>query len=115
MAIWPAGLEQKQFGPIREKPQSGVLRSKMDTGAPKTRKRFTAIVREVDIPIVLNFAHKAIFDTFFETTLGFGSLPFDWTDPRDDSTTVSYRFVTPVVFTKRGGEFTGTMKLEILP
>jgi|APSaa5957512535_1039671.scaffolds.fasta_scaffold109314_2 hypothetical protein len=115
MAVWPAGLQQRQFSPVKDRAQDGAIRTAMETGAPKSRKRFTAVVRDIDIPIVLNFADRATFDTFYNTTLSFGSTAFDWTDPDDDSTTVSFRFRNPVAWTKRGGEFQGIMNLEIIP
>jgi len=115
MAVWPVGLEQRQFSGIIDKAQDGVQRSAMDTGAPKTRPRFTAVKRNVNIPIVLNFADKATFNTFYNITLSIGATSFDWTDPDDDTTTVSFRFRNPVSWLKVGGEFTGIMNLEILP
>jgi hypothetical protein len=115
MAVWPVGLQQKQFSGVKESRQPGAIRSKMGTGAPKVRKRFTAVVRNIDVPIVLSIADKATFNTFFNTTLSEGVTAFTWVDPDDDSTSVSYRFRNPVSFTKVGGEFTGVMNLEILP
>lgn len=115
MAVWPAGLQQRQFTGITETRQNAQQRSVMDTGQPKVRKRFTAAIRNVNIPVVFSMADRATFDTFYITTLGEGVLPFDWTDPVDDSTTVSFRFVKPPTFIKDGGLYTGTLNLEILP
>ena len=115
MAVWPVGLQQKQFTGITEKRQNAQQRSEMDTGAPKVRKRFTAAVRQVNIPVVFSMADKAPFDTFYITTLGEGVLAFDWTDPVDDSTTVSFRFTKPPTFKKDNGLYTGVLNLEILP
>ncbi len=115
MAVWPAGLPQKQFSPVTEKRQDAAIRSSMDTGTPKKRRRFTAAVREITIPIVLSMAEKIIFDTFYITTLKEGVLPFDWTDPNDDTTIIEYRFVKPSRLTKKAGEWKGMLSLEVLP
>ncbi len=115
MAVWPAGLQQKHFTGVTEKRQDASIRSSMDTGAPKKRRRFTAAVREITIPIVLTQAERVTFDTFYITTLEEGSLSFDWIDPVDGTSTISYRFVKPPSMTKKGGEWKATLSLEVLP
>ena len=115
MAVWDVGLPQKQFRGISESWNDGLARSKMDAGPPKVRLRFTAEVRDINIPIVLTAAEKATFTSFYENTIARGSLPFDWTDPDDDSTTISYRFKSRPVLTKAAGEWQGMMNLEVLP
>lgn len=115
MAAWPASLQQKQFANVTDTRQQATLRSEMDAGAPKVRKRFTAAIRKITIPVVFNAADKATFDTFYITTIAEGAAAFDWTDPNDDSTTISYRFVAPPQFTKYGNEFHAVLNLEVLP
>ncbi len=115
MAAWPAGLQQKGFAGIVEERQQAVLRSAMDSGAPKVRKIFTAAVRNIDIPVVFTMAQRATFDTFFITTLAEGSISFTWTDPADDTTTITFRFKNPPSMTKIGGEFKTVLNLEVLP
>ncbi len=115
MAVWPAGLQQKQFTGVTEERQDASVRSKMDTGAPKKRKRFTAAVRTMTVPIVLTQAERVTFDTFYITTLEEGSLSFDWIDPVDGVSTISYRFLKPPKLTKKGGEWKGILSLEVIP
>lgn len=115
MATWPAGLPQKQFSGLVEKRQNVQLRSTMDTGAPKKRKRFTAALRNFNIPIVFSMAEKVIFSAFYIDTLGEGVLSFDWTDPDDDSTTISFGFTDSPSLNKNGGTWTGSLPLEIIP
>lgn len=118
MSDWPASLPQIPFSGLKEVRQSGTLRSEMDTGAPKQRKRFTAAVRNVDVPMVFTQAQRQTFDTFFITTLGEGALPFTWTmDSVDEGTgtSISYRFTKPPAMSKIANEWRLTLNLEILP
>lgn len=115
MAAWPAGLQQKNFAGVVEQRQQAVLRSSMDSGAPKVRKMFTAAIRNIDIPMVFTTAERATFDTFFITTLAEGSISFTWTDPVDDSTVITFRFKSPPRMTKVAGEWSTILNLEVLP
>lgn len=121
MATWPASLPQKQFIGLTEQDQDAVLRTPMDAGPPTRRNRFTAVARDVDVPLVINGTQKATFDTFFRTTLSHGATAFDWEDPTDDST-VSFAFrSSPKWNLVRGGSttatriWTTTLQLEIQP
>lgn len=120
MTAWPASLPQSQFRGLTDKRQKAVLRTPMDAGPAIVRRRFTAVYREVVTRIVLNGTQRQTFDTFFITTLKEGSLPFDWTDPVDD-TTVSFRFKEEPEWTMRRGGTTAnriweaTLSFEILP
>lgn len=86
MADWPATLPDLQMLGLTEQRQDGRLRSPMETGRAKTRRRFTAVVVNYNIPIIFTGAQKMILDDFFATTLAEGSLPFVWENPVDDTT-----------------------------
>ena len=81
MANWPAGLPQTLLYDLVRKRQAGKVRSTMDTGPAKQRARFTASVKEYSGALVLTQAQLAIFNTFYETTLGHGTDSFTWIDP----------------------------------
>ena len=120
MVAWPPTLPQKQFLGLRDERQSGRLRTSMDTGPAKQRRRFTAATRNIGVPIVLDGAQRQTFDTFFITTLEEGVLSFDWEDPVDD-TTISMRFISFPPFELISGGipdermWQAVMTLEILP
>lgn len=122
MVAWPATLPQEQFVGLAEQRQDARLRTQMDQGPPKMRRRFTAAVKRFTVPIVLTGAQKQAFDVFYATTLQAGVLPFDWEDPTTDIT-VSMRFAddVPQFVLARGGAaggdrvWTGSLGLEILP
>ena len=95
MAAYPASLPQYPLvqGFIDER-QPGSIRSNMDTGAPKTRKRFTAVVRKLTWPTLLNGTERVTFDTFFITTINEGAGSFTIPDPVDDGT-ITVKFINP--------------------
>jgi hypothetical protein len=53
----------------------------MDTGPAKQRARFTAVTKYYEGSIILTQAQLATFNTFYETTLGHGTVEFTWIDP----------------------------------
>lgn len=115
MPIWPASLPQDQFLGLTEQDQDSVLRTQFDAGPPSRRQRFTAITRDVDVPIVLSNAERATFDTFLRTTLAGGALAFDWEDPVTDAT-VSFAFRRQPKWTLFGNRhWRTTLELEVQP
>lgn len=120
MANWPASLPQNQFLGCADQDEESRLITQMDIGPAIIRNRFTANVRNVNVPIILNGTQKQTFDTFCRTTLANYSLSFFWGDPVTDSS-VEFRFKTKPQFTMtRGGStaeriWRGSMELEILP
>lgn len=91
--IWPVGLPQDVLTDgYGESMADLVLRSQMDAGPAKQRRRFTAGVKTHSIAVAVTRAQVATFETFYYTTLGGGALPWDWTHPRLQ-TTVTFRFI----------------------
>ena len=99
---YPATLPQKAFLQAKRERQAGVLRSQMDTGAPKTRKQFTAAIQKIELLMILNGTQLATFDTFFITTINEGADTFTIPDPVDDST-ITVRFTRPPAWTLISG------------
>lgn len=95
MAAWPASLPQT---PLLQGFSEGMpdttLRTQMDAGPGKTRKRFSAGIKLFQFELILTADQAATFDTFFRTDTADGALPFDWKNPRTD-VAVSFRMVTP--------------------
>jgi hypothetical protein len=102
MAAYPASLPQQAFLRAKDERQAGVLRSQMDSGAPKTRKLFTAVIRNIEIAMTLNGSQRATFDTFFITTINDGADSFTILDPLDDGT-ITVRFKKPPVWSLISG------------
>lgn len=83
MIEWPATLPQyvEKEGYEETTPDTRI-RTPMDMGPQKVRRRYTAQVRKLSLEMVMSKAQAAAFDTFFVTTTASGSLPFEFPDPR---------------------------------
>jgi len=80
--VWPPSLPQHVETPDLENtfPDSAV-RTKMDAGPGKARRRFTAAPEPIKAAIIVTAAQLATLKTFFVTTLASGALRFDWVHP----------------------------------
>lgn len=116
MASWPITLP-----PITtpdgysETTPDVLLRTNMDAGPAKVRRRFTAGVRPITISHVLTAAEVDILDTFVVTTIEGGALTFTMDDPRTQ-VTKTFRLIEQPTYTGVGGDnYQVSLKLEILP
>jgi hypothetical protein len=117
MPAWPASLPQLvAVAGYQESPPELALRSQMDAGPAKLRRRFTAGVRPLAVRLDLDAAQVETLDTFYVTTLAGGALRFDWVDPRNQGA-AELRFVRPPVFrpTESDVAWTALIELEIMP
>lgn len=117
---WPSTLPHRQFMG-RVAPQEQTIRSQVDAGPPKVRRRFTAGVRHFDLPVRFRGDQVQAFVAWFETTLAAGALRFVWIDPLS-RTQVDMRFrSTPAWEQSVAGQvpekqqWTSTFELEVLP
>lgn len=121
MATWPTSLPQYHEIGLQETRQQGFVRTQMDTGPYKQRRRFTAVTRYLEGTMLMTNAQRATFDTFYVTTINQGADEFDFIDPVDASTVQSVRFTMPPTFSALIGGSSGvdfyrvTISLEILP
>lgn len=120
MTTWPIGLPSLGAD-VSDKRQDAKLRSQMDVGPAKQRRRFTSAVRDIETTLIVTGAQRATLDALYITDLEEGALPFDWTDPADGST-VAFRFVSPIEYglaapnpTAANRIWRAALKLEILP
>lgn len=122
MASWPGTLPQdlllEGLGKQRE---PGTIRSQMETGPAKVRRRTTAPVVRLSGQLVLTGTQVGTLETFHNSTLGEGADSFTWTDPEDDGT-VTLRFVQPPAYSAVAGHGTpgsrlwaAQLELEIIP
>jgi len=102
MAVFPLSIKPQVQG-YNESVINNVVTSQNEIGIQKTRRRATADVKTYAISIMLTVAEKTTIDTFYQTTLASGTLPFDWIDFWDDSTQ-EYIFKSPPTFTTAGGD-----------
>lgn len=116
MAVWPASLPQIALADsFEESAQSVLIRTEMDVGPPKVRARYTAEIKRFRFALVLTGAQVATLETFFTSTIVFGSLPFDWFNPRLQ-TVVELRLVNRPGYSALGANMWRTeLDLEYLP
>lgn len=81
-----------------------VIRSPMEVGPPKFRKRATTAFRAMTYVFNMTTAQTQTLDTFFETTCNGGATSFDWTNPRTGSTDEFY-FVAPPEYEALGADY----------
>ena len=128
---WPGSLPEYLPIETQESADDNVVKTEMDMGPRKVRRRFTALVRFLDPPpdrYIFTEAQKDTLLTFHDTTLKHGSLSFNWvsngpTKEFDGVTTAtSFRFDgRPEVKLIVTGASSATrlyqvsMRLEILP
>ena len=113
---WPSGLPALvQVEGFNETQPDLAIRTEMDAGPAKVRRRFTAGVTPISAQQMITKSQVSTFETFYNTTLLGGTLRFSWTDPISTAT-VEARFVSPPKIIALGGMmFQLSMSLEILP
>jgi hypothetical protein len=83
MPAWPAGIP---FAPDRdswsEQPERNVITFKPEVGAPKERRRSTAVGSIANASIVLPTVDVDVFWAFYRDTLFDGIAPFTLAHPR---------------------------------
>jgi hypothetical protein len=102
-AQWPASLPQSYLliGQTEQAPNL-MLRTQMDAGPAKTRKRFTAGVRMLRVRWLMTRAQKDTFDAFYRETLGGGALRFDYRRQDQDASSGLTGFGSCLEFNGRG-------------
>lgn len=118
MATWPSQLQQLlNSQDFAITPANTMIRTEMDYGIPKVRRRYTDAADNVSCSINLPFADFDVLDTFFKTTLGGGVLSFDFNHPISGDLKQA-RFVEPPEYAPLGNGgivLRVSMKWEILP
>lgn len=115
---WPVSFPPPVLASYREQPQSQMIRTEMDAGPAKVRRRFTAKVTRLPLEWHLTSAQVSTLDSYYDNDLKGGSLPITaFTHPRTGVALNHVRFVEPYEVSasdKRGFlKVTGT--LEVLP
>jgi hypothetical protein len=113
---WPPGLPQDVLREgYAERPAKTAIRTEMEAGPAKVRRRFSAGVRPLSIAVELTRAQAGTLLAFFADTLEGGALPFEWAHPRSGEA-VRLRFVEePEVTPLAPDTWRAALRLEILP
>lgn len=115
-ATWPVELPPlSQLSDYAEQPPDLLLKTAMDAGPPKRRRRFTAGIELAAGKMRLTVAQKEVLRTFFDTTLLGGSLPFDGTHPSTGEP-ITATLERPTFRAVSGGViWEADISLEVLP
>lgn len=93
-----------------------MLRSPMDTGRAKRRRRFTAAPKKLKVTKVLTSTQLDAFITFFEDTIAGGATKFNYTHPRTGGTVEVAFTKTPEPARPFGVDhYKVVLDLEVLP
>lgn len=121
---WPAGLTRTpRVSALSEEAPDVLVRSEVDVGPPKLRRRFTGDRRKFTIELDLKRSEVATFDAWFlnnSTGAGGGSRSFAWKHPRL-GTTADFRFLSVPTYRPRAPRGDGTewwlvaFDVEMLP
>jgi len=113
---WPSSLPAYPLERnLEEAPPDNAIRTQMDAGPAKVRRRFTANVRDFQVTLYLTRSQVASLDAFFLTDVKGGSLVFDWKNPRTGSA-AELRFVGKPRYFQRGDNLYEVMvQLEEMP
>jgi hypothetical protein len=116
MAEWPFSLPQKPLlEGYEEREPNTLIRTEMDAGPVKTRRRFTAGVRLIRVAFHLTESQKTTLSTFYRSTLQDGALRYDWTPPGFASV-VECRITEPPVYRAlRPDLWRAEFPVEVLP
>jgi len=117
MADWPSTIPQElSVAGYGEAAPDTTIRSSMDAGPAKVRRRATCAVRPVSGKMVMTAAELDTFREFYDDDILGGSLRFNWVDPLDGTTAVEMRFTAPPSWSAFGQDgWEVSMQLEILP
>lgn len=116
MPSWPLTLPQKPLlhGYRENKPKT-VVRTEMDQGPAKVRRRSSAGVTLLETVWLLNAAQLAALDAFFDVTIAGGAVAFDFAHPRTGGNILCRMTAPPEYRSVNGSACHVTIMMEVLP
>lgn len=82
LATWPLSLPQHfQVRGLKFSSVDNLIRSKATAGVGSRRPRWTAVAKPFSGEMLMTVAQWHFLEDFFEETLSFGSLDFEWIHP----------------------------------
>lgn len=116
MTVWPMTLPQEPLAEgYRETPGDQTVRTQMETGRAKVRRRSSAAPVQIDMVFMMTKGQVGILESFFDQTLKGGALDFSFKHPRKGQE-VQCRFLRPPVLVAQNGlYFRVGVELEVLP
>jgi hypothetical protein len=114
--VWPASLPVVPLvDGFEELAVNITIRSSIDAGPPKVRRRFTANVSQITCRYTFSKAHCTTLDDFYFVSAAGGAIPFEWLHPRREET-INVRFKEPPKYTAQAPDvWTAACIFETLP
>jgi hypothetical protein len=115
-ATWPTTLPQfVESEGFDYKMGDNSIRSNMEVGLAKTRKRYTKQIDTLSLTMKIDRTQYSVLVNFYQVTLSGGNLPFTFTDPLT-LVASEYRFTSPPTLRALGGNyFSATFGWEKMP
>ncbi len=114
MPVWPSTF-CPLLNTLQESPPENTIRSTMDKGPAKVRRRTTANIRPLSFRLFLKPAQLQVLEAFYSEDTYSGVDAFDFIHPRTKEA-VSARFAQPPSWQERSGiGYEVSVSLEILP
>lgn len=113
MVAWPSQLKPNRQS-YKERPAKNIMRSPMDYGPAKVRRRTTSNARPVTFTVFVDKVTANILYDFYVDTLIDGSLSFDFTSVLTGET-VKARFTEEPDFSAQETMWSIAVSLELLP
>lgn len=115
MPSWPVGLPSPLVNGFNETLPNNTIRTEMDVGAAKVRRRTTSNPYTLTVPYLLSSSQVDDLIDFYQTDTSYGAIAFDFIHPRSGDI-VSCRFLSPPQLgTSNGSYFPTSIQLEVLP
>jgi len=96
---------------LSAKRNTSVVRTQMDAGPNKTRRRYTASTKIIKGKLFLDESQRFELERFYQTVLADGVLRFNFTDPQTLET-AEFRFTEDYTENSVDGKFEISMSLE---
>lgn len=115
MAVWPSQLPPPRQGSLSETLPENTIRSNMDYGPAKTRRRTTANVTPLAFTLRVPVALRAVLLDFFFDEVSSGALAFSYNHPVTGVACEARFAEPPGVSHVEADVYDIAVKLEILP
>ena len=111
---WPSALRDLWLrNAFQEVLPKNIVRTEMDQGPPKVRRRSTSNIGKIRGQMFLTAALATSLDTFFNTTTNSGALTIEMKHPRT-GTTGTYQFSNEPSYTALNQGYITTIEMDLI-
>lgn len=112
---WPADVPQSPLADgFQETLPDNTLRSKMEQGPPKIRRRSTDASGKINAQFLFSAAQCQMMDDFYHETLSGGALRFCFLHPRRQENVMCRIMQPPEYAALNGGYYRAKIVMEVL-